>query len=208
MAVYSKKELSALVGIEPKNISVYHRRGKLQMIDGKIDTENLLNAAFLEKYRGRNSSKITNPETEPNKVPPITPPTDDILIIPTESQSYTESERQLKYLDTLKRKKEIEKLDIEIAKKKGEVVPTELLNPIVLQNNQSMVTQFKYTVDEIIRIFSAKMQLSGVDQAEIRGKCIKEINKASDKATEATINAIEVIINEYSEKRGVGERGV
>jgi hypothetical protein len=52
------------------------------------------------------------------------------------------------------------------------------------------------------------MQLSGVDQAEIRGKCIKEINKASDKATETTINAIEVIINQYSEKRGVGERGV
>lgn len=60
-----------------------------------------------------------------------------------DTPTLTNSTKKLKYLDTIKRTKEIEKLQIEIQKKKGEVVPVELIKPVILQHNQSILTEFK-----------------------------------------------------------------
>lgn len=208
MAVYSVKEFSVLVGIKPSNLSVYNTRGNLLIVNKTIDTSVEKNSAFLEKYRSRNIGKTEEKINVPKNTTPNVPAADDALAPPTQSQSYTESERQLKYLDTLKRKKEIEKLDIDIAKKRGEVIPTELMNPLVLQHNHSITTNYKYVIDDFIRIFSAKYGLNVNEIAEIRGKMTESLNKAIDKTTETTINSIEIIVNQYAEKRGVGERNV
>jgi hypothetical protein len=80
------------------------------------------------------------------------------------------------------------------------------MSPLVLQHNQSITTEYKYVIDEFIRIFSAKYRLNVNEIAEITGKMTQSLNKSVDKATETTINSIESIVNEYAEKRGVGER--
>jgi hypothetical protein len=206
MAIYTQKEFAALVNMPPNRLTIYKNRGKINIINHQVDTADAINAAFLDKYRTRNVPKQEITTTIVPKVVQTKLAVDETLFVPTENQSYSESERQLKYLDTLKRKKEIEKLDIDIAKKRGEVIPTELMSPLVLQHNQSITTEYKYVIDEFIRIFSAKYRLNVNEIAEITGKMTQSLNKSVDKATETTINSIESIVNEYAEKRGVGER--
>jgi hypothetical protein len=205
MAIYPQKEFAALVGMPTGRLTIYANRGKVIIKNKTIDTSIDKNEAFLEKYRTKNDEKEVKPDSKKNKsVPPANqndPPGD-----PSPDQKYSESERQLKYLDTLKRKMEIEKIEIENAKKRGEVIPSQLLAPVILQHNQSIVTQFKIAVDDLIRIFGTVMSLNTNDIAEIRGKCYEAINHSVDKASENTVNSIKTIIIDYSNKRGVGER--
>lgn len=198
MALLTKKEIAELCGLETKNLSVYIMRGKV--IVGKndlIDTNVDKNKSFIEKRKGKISDvKIQTTTVIESKVSEQ-----------SEGQSYTESERQLKYLDTIKRQKEIEKLDIEIQKKKGEVVPSELIKPVFLQHNQSIITEFKNATDEIIRIFSKKRSLTVEEVAEIKGETTETINNAINKATFSTIKSVESIVSEHQDKKNVGEHG-
>lgn len=198
MALLTKKEIAELCGLETKNLSVYITRGKV--IVGKndlIDTNVDKNKSFIEKRKGKISDvKIQTTTVIESKVSEQ-----------SEGQSYTESERQLKYLDTIKRQKEIEKLDIEIQKKKGEVVPSELIKPVFLQHNQSIITEFKNATDEIIRIFSKKRSLTVEEVAEIKGETTETINNAINKATFSTIKSVESIVSEHQDKKNVGEHG-
>lgn len=213
MALHSKKQFADLCGIATNNLSVQISRGKVIVVNELIDDTLEKNKAFLEKRSSKkpnNSNQNTLLETNTSKLvveSGIKPPQNsNELIIPSESQSYTESERQLKYLDTLKRAAEIEKLSLDVAKKKGEVIPSELVKPVFLQHNQSIVTEFKNVTDEVIRMFAKKKSLSVNEVAEITGELTSCINNAMNKATMATVNAIDSIVNDFAEKKGVGER--
>lgn len=202
MALLTKKEISDLCGLETKNLSVYITRGKVIVgKDDLIDTTIDKNKAFIEKRKGKVSDvKIQTPTVIESKI--NSQPQEQ-----SEGQSYTESERQLKYLDTIKRQKEIEKLEIEIQKKKGEVVPSELIKPVFLQHNQSIITEFKNATDEIIRIFSKKRSLTVEEVAEIKGETTETINNAINKAIISTVKAVESIVLEHQDKKNVGEHG-
>lgn len=199
MPIVDKKEFSKLCGKPVNKLWTYIDRGKIILLgDGKLDTNDPRNKAFLEKWAARTDIKteIQTPTVIESKIPEQ-----------SEGQSYTESERQLKYLDTIKRQKEIEKLEIEIQKKKGEVVPSELIKPVFLQHNQSIITEFKNATDEIIRIFSKKRSLTVEEVAEIKGETTETINNAINKATFSTIKAVESIVSEHQDKKNVGEHG-
>lgn len=124
-----------------------------------------------------------------------------------DTPTLTNSTKKLKYLDTIKRTKEIEKLQIEIQKKKGEVVPVELIKPVILQHNQSILTEFKNAGDEILRIMSKKYSFSVEDLAFCKGEFVKTINNSMGKAIYATTKSIDSIIQSHIEKKGVGEHG-
>jgi hypothetical protein len=205
MAIYPQKEFAALVGMPTGRLTIYANRGKVIIENKTIDTSIDKNEAFLEKYKIKNDQKEIKPSLKKNKIVQ-TEKENNFPVDPSPDQKYSESERQLKYLDTLKRKMEIEKIEIENAKKRGEVIPSALLKPVILQHNQSIVTQFKIAVDDLIRIFGTVMSLNTNDIAEIRGKCYEAINHSVDKASENTVNSIKTIIIEYSNKRGIGER--
>lgn len=211
MALHSKKQFADLCGIATNNLSVQIGRGKVIVVNDLIDDTQEKNKAFLQKRISKNQPNL-NQQTNTSVVL-----TENIinsqknpieLIQPNENQSYTESERQLKYLDTLKRQAEIEKLSLDVAKKKGEVIPSELIKPVFLQHNQSIITEFKNVTDEIIRMFAKKKSLSVNEVAEITGELTSCINNAMNKATTATVNSIESIVNDFAEKKGVGERNV
>lgn len=208
--------------IETKALSVYIQRNQVVVReDGLVDLDNEFNKRFLEKRILKNNSepkqevKIkTSPKKETIKQEEKTIPElqteslpKNIPIITTPSQSYTESERVLKYLDTLKRTKEIEKLEIDINKKLGVVVPSELIKPIWLQHNQFILTELKNAVEDILRIIIKKKDLSVNESAEIRGSLIASINQSMDKASNSSIKNLNNIISEFSEKKNVGEHG-
>jgi hypothetical protein len=206
MALLSKKEFAQQCNIETKALSVQISRGKVIVENDLIDTNNDKNRAFLEKYMGRDREIDKLPPKEPTKTIKTSSNEPEDGKDDSNIPSFTESERLLKHLDTQKRQKEIEKLEIDISKKRGEVIPSDLVKPIFLQHNQSIVTEFKNAADDFIRTISKKKALSVNETAEIRGKLVEIINQAMNKATTASVKAVDVIISDFSEKRGVGER--
>jgi hypothetical protein len=203
MSIHSKKEFAELCNMKTNELSVYIKRLKViegpnETIDDNVDK----NRAFLEKRR----KKQTLSEPKQLRVIEFKEKTTSEPEETSTGQSYTESERQLKYLDTIKRQKEIEKLDIEIAKKRGEVVPSELIKPVFLQHNQSILTEFKNGIDEILRVFAKKSSLSVNQIAELKGEMVDIINRSVNKAIVTSENSVEVIISEHAEKRGVGQK--
>jgi uncharacterized protein YjgD (DUF1641 family) len=215
MALHSKKQFADLCGIATNNLSVQIARGKVIVVNDLIDDTLEKNKSFFEKRASKkpaNSNQNASSETNTSKISVESvvklPQNPNELIAPSENQSYTESERQLKYLDTLKRQAEIEKLSLDLAKKKGEVIPSELVKPVFLQHNQSIITEFKNVSDEVIRMFAKKKSLTVNEVAEITGELTSCINNAMNKATNATVNAIDSIVNDFAEKKGVGERNV
>jgi hypothetical protein len=214
MSLLTKKQFAAECGFDTKRLAVEIKRGKVVLKDDLINTEHETNRSFLEK---RLNKKEDKPQTTPNQpLNPTQPPPPQnlrdedqdpenlfsIIGIPT----YSESERRLKFLDTVKRKQEIEKLKFELSKKRGEVVPSELMKPVFLQHNQSIVTEFKNAVDEVLRIFAKKHSLSVNEVAEITGQLTTNINTAITKATTTTSKSIVNIIKEHTDKKAVGER--
>lgn len=173
-----------------------------------------------EPKKVENTLKIPNPTAFLPKIPSFQPKIDlNIANVNKEASdkhiedenndtpTLTNSTKKLKYLDTIKRTKEIEKLQIEIQKKKGEVVPVELIKPVILQHNQSILTEFKNAGDEILRIMSKKYSFSVDDLAFCKGEFVKTINNSMGKAIYATTKSIDSIIQNHIEKKGVGEHG-
>jgi hypothetical protein len=206
MAFLTKKDFAALCGIATNVLSTYIRRGKVVCKNDLIDTTHEFNVRFLEKQAGKEKGKAdkqnapkVNQETPPAKSSPA-PEVNDGEVPPL-----IVSERLLKFLDTQKREKEIEKLQIDIDKKKGIVVPSELIKPVFLQHNQFIVTEIKNFGDEFMRRIVKKYGLNVNEEAEMKGDLVTHLNNAIKKATQASIKAVTNIINEHSQKKSIGE---
>lgn len=213
MSVLTKAQFAELLKWQTNKLSVYIKRGKIILVNDLINTETETNRLFLEKYMARDESQ---PSSETFTPPPpnsggansgeIKDPENlfSALGIPT----YNESLRVLKYRDSLKREKEIEKLELENAKKRGEVIPSELVKPVFLQHNQSIITEFKNTTEEFLRVIAKKYSITGNDVAEYTGLFTTCINTAIKNATALTSKSVTNIIRDHSEKRGRGERTI
>ena len=86
-------------------------------------------------------------------------------------------------------------------------MPSELIKPVFLQHNQSILTEYKNATDEIIRIFSKKRSLTVDEVAEIKTDLVKTINNAINNAIIISSKSIDSIISDHSDKRGIGEHG-
>lgn len=218
MALLSKKEFAQLCMWETKQLSVYIGRGQVVVRGDKmIDTNEDKNVAFLEKYGYSKAVLATPAEPKPEKAkePPRQAPqlvtvdlgdgeqsTIDLSNIP----SYQDSERLLKYLDTEKRQKEIEKLQLDIEKKQGEVIPVAPIEQLVFQFKQYTLTQGKIAYEKFLTEIGHKYSITPDDLAYYRGFFIKQLNTATTEATEAFNRDMDIVLNEFSVKKGVGER--
>ena len=211
MALLSHTEMAKLVGLTSGNLTNMVKRGKaVKNEDGYFDDKQILNKHFIEKRQGRLVDSKQEPETKPQKSSKVVVKDEDtgedVVIDESTIPSYTQSERLLKYLDTIKREKEIEKLNLEIEKKKGEVIPSELIKPVFLQHNQFVLMEMKNADDEMISVFSHKYDLTAEDTAFIRQEWVKRRNAAISNATTASVKNVGSIVNEFAEKRGKGEK--
>lgn len=203
MAIYSKKEFAEKCNMPTKNLAVYVQRKQIVLgKKGTIDDTNEVNRLFLQKREAKGKVKAarkaltqvkTNDEEDAEEMEDAGIP------------SLTVSTQRLKHLDALKRENEIKKQEFELAKKKGEVIPIELMKPVVTQHNQSIVVEFKNAVDEIIRIISKRKSLSIEEIAEIKGESVQAINGAIGRATTVTVSSIDKVLVDYKNKREVGE---
>lgn len=213
MALLTKKEFAGLCDIATKNLATYILRKKVvAREDGLIDTADEKNKAFLQKYakaKTEAAPQITIPEPSKEEEGTIQVNLGDggqLVLDLKNIPQYKDSERLLKYLDTLKRQREVEKLELENAKKKGEVIPSELIQPLFMQHNQSLITEYKNATDEIVRTIKKKKDLNANEEAEIKGQLVQIVNTAMEKATTMTIKGLDNIINDFKDKRGRGEK--
>lgn len=211
MALLTKSEFSELCGRKSNWLSTYIGRGEVVATGNLINDTLDLNKHFLSKHR-------KTPEIEQVKETVAKPVTEkrndsikqgDLFEKQTGSEAvvpFSVSETKLKFLDTQKREEEIAKLKLDNQKKRGEVIPSELIKPVFLRHNQSITTEFKNATDEILRSFSKRKSLSVNEEAELKGELIEIINSSMIKATNLTVSSIDNIINEYALKKGIGER--
>lgn len=196
MAIYSKKEFAEMCGMKTNALAIYIKRGQVIVANDNINDSTDVNKTFLQKKQAKLKIKQPAVSTETSTKQNLT--ADGI-------PDLSASTKKLKHLDTIKRSREIAKLEIEIAKRRGEVVPAELMKPIVLQHNQSMAVEFKNAIDEFIRIFSKRKVLNVEEIAEIKGESVIAINGAVKRATDATVKSILSVIINHTDKKAVGE---
>ena len=205
MALLTRKEFARACGMEQNSLAVYLKRGDVVLDNDFLDTDDPKNKMFIERRVAKGKVPSNPIQTEyVNGQAVITEnkskPTDDGI------PDYAESERRVKYYDALKREKEVEKLELDIQKKRGEVIPSELIPPVILQHNQSIITSIKNEFDEWLRNHAKRYDLGVNEIAEIRTQAVQWINTGMNKATAMSVRAVENIVKDYQDKRGVGER--
>jgi hypothetical protein len=230
MAILTKKSFATQCEIETKYLSVDISRGKVVVnADGMIDTTEPKNQIYIQKkLMGREPSPISTPEPTKPKIEKIAVPrgnaapqqpkasmhlpegmteTDvNAALQMIEGMDYQQLEMLYKYLQGEKLKTDIEKNRIDIEKKMGVVVPSEPLIPIVKQHNHFILQEQKNADEELLLAMAHKYDIAPSDTAYLRGEWIRLRNDAVTKATNLTVKAIGDVINDYSEKRGVGQR--
>jgi hypothetical protein len=221
MALLSKKEFAAQILKSTKWLSNYITRQQVVVRDdGKIDTTNATNKAFLEKF-GYAKQLLTAPavqETEPQ--PSAKPKTALKLVLNAEDDEtvnipginwdlilqYDKGIRLKTHNEAIKKEKEIEKLDLEIKKKQGEVVPVAPIEVLIFQFKQVVLTQSKTTYEAFLTEIGHKYEITGEDHAYYRSYYINLLNKSVEEATTIFLQDLGTVLNDFSVKRGVGER--
>lgn len=230
MAIITKKSFANQCEIETKYLSVDISRGKVIVNeDGMIDTTNPKNQIYIQKkLMGKEPNLISAPELIKPKAEKVVVPRGNVAPTPPkasmqlpdgmtegevstalqmiEGMDYQQLEMLYKYLQGEKLKTDIEKNKIEIEKKMGVVVPSEPLIPIVKQHNHFILQEQKNADEELLLAMAHKYDIAPSDTAYLRGEWIRLRNDAVTKATNLTVKAIGDVINDYSEKRGVGQR--
>lgn len=218
MALYTKKEFAALCKQATNYLSVQIGRHKVIVENDKINSENLTNKLYLEKIYGR-MDFVPTEAAKPVKSQqiPLIPPSDpDNPLTPQEAakiaelygnMEYVTLEKIYKFRQGEKLKSEIEKNGIDIQKKKGEVIPSELIAPVFVQHNQSFLTAFKNASEQILTEYGQIKKFTAEEMAFMRGRLTVAINEGMRSAEELTSKSISNIVKDFAAKRGVGERG-
>ena len=147
---------------------------------GKIDLSNEKNASYLEMAQSRESLQQS-----------------------AQDKPTTTEEHNLK-LETMRRKARL--LQIQEEKLNGELIPTELVKTIFSVQFQTITKTFYQAADQMSVDWLKRFKGDPKDLPKIKADLIKSINGAVDRAKKESSIEIKNIVNEFSEKRGKGER--
>lgn len=213
MALYSKKEFADILDMSTKALSVYISRGNVIVKGDKIDGDHPTNRLFQSKRKvtaAKSGSKTANKTDLPEAFEVISAPTSDIITAerPKKGKKLdpVDLDNQKTLLEIEKKQREIALADMKIERYNGTVVPSDLIKPVFLQHNQSMITEFKNAAEGIIRVLASKKQMSNDEKAEVRGQLVEQLNNAVDRATKASLKSVESIIKNFMEARTAGEK--
>lgn len=186
-----------MCGIESKNLSVYIKRGKVFVTgDDRIDGSDPRNIAFLQKH---SKGQAPQQEVSVNKINNSTENTQP-------DGNYAELDRQKLAAQVEKLNQEVRLLKIKEEKLKGQVVPSEVIMPIFLQHNQSILTSVKNESDDFVRLFAKKRDLTGDEVSKIKGDLVEWFNRAMNSASNLSKTAIADVVKNFAVTKGVGEK--
>lgn len=114
--------------------------------------------------------------------------------------------RRLHYqAEKLKTAKELDEL--KIRKLQGDLVPVEPLEQVIFRFKQGMLTGQKTVFEGFLNEVAHKYAMSAEDIAYYRGYFIKKLNGLMDEVTDNAVDDLDIVLNEFTVKRGRGDRG-
>ena len=219
MALLSPKEFGKLIGAEENNVRVYYQRRKFiySEVDGKrlIDTELPQNAEFIKIRQGKIGIAKIKSKHEPLPPLPVTEFKKKVLKKTAESNKVAEAVYEI---ESETKKKKLEKLIKETAilhlkesKMSGDVVPVAPMATIIFQFKQTILTNMKTCCEAILNEFAALYDvngesMNGEDIAHFRKFFINGLNTAIQTANDNFESDFDIILNDYIDKKSVGER--
>lgn len=218
MPVYEKKEFADQYQIKTKDLAKYIQRGKVVEVNGKIDTNDVINAAWCvnreqlllkKEVKKENPSIQVSNEVKAAKVE-VKKEIQPKFEFPPETkrtlQQTFEVEGKLKDLQLEKTENEIALQRERLQKIQGESVPTELVKALITQHTKSITVEFRNAADNLLMEISARHSISSEEMGALRAKLIEIINKAVNASVDETKTGLKLLVDEYSVKKGVGER--
>jgi hypothetical protein len=178
----------------------YVKKGQVVLSGDYVDTNLPINQAFYEKWttKGKSKRRIGPPQLPDDTVGPnIQEP--DYSKVPV---GYNDIDK----LELRKKQVELELAEEKLRKVKGEVVPVGLVKSLFQQFGKSSSTSFSNAADNLIQEFQKKFDMSRKDMADLRERLVEITNEAIDEAADDSISMLKAIVEEYSQKRGIGER--
>ncbi len=216
MALYTKKDFAGLCGVKTNYLAVLIKRGNIVLTGELIDESIDLNFSFLKKKREEVLSKDKDPAApiEIKKAPQIKLPevTDaekwESVTFGKKSAGNLgtyELDKQLKFADLEKKEVDTRIALLKEEKLLGSSIPTDMVKSVFANLSKSFVSAFKDGADGFIIEISKQKNLTAVETAKIKGALIDIINQSSLKAVSESRKNLQSIINEYSNKKEVGE---
>lgn len=203
MAFHTKTAFSNLLGKKANWLSNYISRKTVILSGDYVDDTHPMNAAFLKKQRQRlgitsyekvKPEKIDHIESGPN----IQSPNEEGYAIGVDAE--------LKQVELKKKKADLELVEEKLKKVKGETIPVDLVKSIFQQYGKSCSTAFQNEADNLLQELQKKFGVDRKGMSFYRGRIIEITNEAIDEAYSDSKRELRLLVNEYSQKRGVGER--
>jgi hypothetical protein len=207
-----------MCGMKSRELSVYISRLKVVMSGDYFDDSIETNKLFLAKFRGNNrEDKAEKPaiqvEEKKVKVLEIREPEPAEIDVPDVGQpvnlKYLDLEaleKEKKKVDIQKGREQIEILKVQKQKLHGTLIPTELVVQLMILHTESIKVAYSEALDNMIIRIGHKKKLTSAEEADIKKQVGPLLNKAIDNAIRASKKGINNIVDEYSEKKGRGER--
>jgi hypothetical protein len=182
----NRKEIQERLTLSKSSVSTYVKRGKLvPNEDGLFDMDFAPNALFeSERRRKQIEGKVKS---------------NDAINAGNLVEEKTKAE-----IERIKTATILNELKIE--KQKGETIPTEMVAPVVNQLAQELMSEFLATIEKIIVDIGHIKKLNNAEMADIRRQVKSSVNMANERAIKAAKKSTEMIVDEYIDKRGRGER--
>jgi len=198
-------EFAEKIGAKPQSVNTWGRRGKLLIINGKLDTEHPANKLFVDLRFNRYvadekeiEEKPVIQNDEPEKIIPVEEKPERVSTNNTES-AY-EGIRLLDKLRALKYKEDIRSLKLKNEVVEGKLVPVDLVKKSVSEIVMRFKTAFLQQSEQLTRDVLNELQ---ADNKIITLTCTKLIdvsNEVSRRALQETEIVIGNIIDEMTGK--------
>ena len=204
MSLHTRTQFYKLCGVTRGYLNMYIKRKKVIVRRKLIDDAVPENAYFLQNCLSRKSE---NGEIEkPEKL--VSPMPDELVKDAVRKQvngnsggSKFDMEIEIKELEIIKKKEDIEIAKIKRAKMAGEVIPTELVLLIFASHFKSVTTSFHQAAEVLITTIAKQNNLDRKQIARIRGELIEVVNGAVSEGLKSSKKEMKHLVNEYSLRR-------
>lgn len=195
------KMLSCTDAVIRKQVSL----GTLIEVDGYVDTDHPLNVKYIAGRieRMQNGKRVGRKPARHRQVPEI------------EEESFEELAAKVGIsmggsdLDALRADKLVEETELLRMRKeklRGELLPIDLVTPVLVMFSKAMQTAFSDELEDIVREVSHAAKMSKQQTADLRRRVVDVINSATNKGVDEAKKGIRKLTAEFADTRGRGER--
>jgi hypothetical protein len=205
MAKLTRKEFQDLTGKSKNYVNSNIVRGKIIIENNLIDTDNIVNIAFIENVkRLKEGGNVKKEVLQVDKIEREEKP--DVAERREIQTKKAQSQLSIFNLQEQKTQKEVEKLSVDIqlkevqlSKVRGELVPYDIVQELIAQFGKALVSEFDNAADLVLQKITNTAKLSPALVAESREFIKTANNEAQKKAKVSTLKKMEIIISSIKE---------